>query len=264
MLLLAAALAGFQEVPVGARPAAMGGAYGALAADSYAPVWNPGGLGLVREGELSTTHLSYVGKITYDSVGFARSGWGAAAQYFRLGEQDATDLQGNPAGTFGGHAAVYSLAYGRAVTPSLSLGLAGRFKHSRVDGEGASDRTADAGALWRPLARWSFSMVGGEDSVRAGAAFKPAAAADLAAEGVRDRDGALHGRFGGEWRPHPLVALRAGYRSDSLRENSALAGLTSGLGLSYLGQEFGYSWLPLGDLGSTHYFSLVLRFKRPP
>src|SRR5262249_37282550 len=45
----------------------------------------------------------------------------------------------------------------------------------------------------------------------------------------------------------------------TLKELSALAGLTTGLGLNLWGQELAYAWVPYGDLGSTHYISLVIR-----
>ena len=44
--------------------------------------------------------------------------------------------------------------------------------------------------------------------------------------------------------------------------NAALAGLTTGLGIQAWGHEFSYAWVPLGDLGNTHYFSFVFRFGR--
>ena len=39
-----------------------------------------------------------------------------------------------------------------------------------------------------------------------------------------------------------------------------MAGLTTGLGIEVWGHELAYAWSPYGDLGSTHYFSMVLRF----
>src|SRR6202011_4765916 len=68
------------------------------------------------------------------------------------------------------------------------------------------------------------------------------------------------GRAGAEWKPIPMVALRTGYRSDTLNKLSALAGFSTGIGLQVWGQEFAYAWLPYGDLGNTQYFSLLLRF----
>jgi hypothetical protein len=48
--------ASFLDIPVGAAPAAMGGAYSALASDVYAPIYNPAGLGRLDHTELGTQH----------------------------------------------------------------------------------------------------------------------------------------------------------------------------------------------------------------
>jgi hypothetical protein len=39
-----------------------------------------------------------------------------------------------------------------------------------------------------------------------------------------------------------------------------MAGVAAGVGLRLWGQDFDYAWVPFGDLGTTQYFSLVLRF----
>ena len=56
------------------------------------------------------------------------------------------------------------------------------------------------------------------------------------------------------------MSLRLGYKTDTLKGLSALAGLTAGLGLHVWGQEFAYAWAPYGDLGDAQYFSLLVRF----
>jgi hypothetical protein len=65
---------------------------------------------------------------------------------------------------------------------------------------------------------------------------------------------------GGQWRPIEMVSLRMGYKTDTLKGLSPLAGLTAGLGLHFWGQEFAYAWAPYGDLGDAQYFSMLIRF----
>ena len=60
------------------------------------------------------------------------------------------------------------------------------------------------------------------------------------------------------------IALRVGYRTDTLKGLSDLAGFTTGIGVHVWGQELDYSWLPQGDLGNTQYISLILNFGPPP
>src|SRR5262249_30579182 len=68
---------------------------------------------------------------------------------------------------------------------------------------------------------------------------------------------------GVEVMPSKLVSLRAGFRSDTLKNLPGLSGFTTGIGLHLWGQEFDYAWVPLGDLGDTQYFSAVIRFGTP-
>ena len=65
---------------------------------------------------------------------------------------------------------------------------------------------------------------------------------------------------GAQWRPLEAISLRVGYKTDTLKGLSPLAGYTVGLGLHYWGQEFSYAWAPYGDLGDAQYFSLLIRF----
>ena len=58
------------------------------------------------------------------------------------------------------------------------------------------------------------------------------------------------------------VSLRVGYRTDTLKGLSALAGFTTGIGLHLWGQEFDYAWA-VRDLGAAQYFSLVIHFGAP-
>src|SRR5437899_11798563 len=64
--------ASFLDIPVGAGPAALGSAYTALAADAYAPTWNPGGLGFLQGTELAGQHLSYLESTRYEYFSMVR------------------------------------------------------------------------------------------------------------------------------------------------------------------------------------------------
>src|SRR5581483_5907665 len=82
----------------------------------------------------------------------------------------------------------------------------------------------------------------------------------VSAEGVYPKTGLAAFHAGIEWHPLDLLAIRTGYRTDTVKGLSPLAGYTLGMGLNVWGQELSYAWVPYGDLGSTHYFSLLMRF----
>src|SRR5258706_11795684 len=58
--------ASFLELPVGARPAAMGSAYSMLAEDAYAPTWNAAGLAFLESAEWAGTHMIYLQSTSYE------------------------------------------------------------------------------------------------------------------------------------------------------------------------------------------------------
>src|SRR5437867_2301136 len=58
--------AAFLDIPAGAGPASLGGAYTALALDAYSAVWNPAGLGFLMDTQLAGQHLSYLESLHYE------------------------------------------------------------------------------------------------------------------------------------------------------------------------------------------------------
>ncbi len=274
--------ASFLDIPVGAGPAALGSAYSARATDAYAPVWNPAGLGFLSETQVAAQHLAYLGSVHYEFLSFvqplgkdAHQAIGGAAQYLGTGDISATDAFGRSLGTYSGHFAAYSLAYGRSLGDSFSLGLTAKLVDAKIGDFSAQAFAVDAGALAHLTNRLSMSGVVtnlGTDlkfvsehdrlplALRSGLAYQVANRWNLSLEGVYRNQGLWSGHTGVEWRPLDLLALRAGYKTDTLRGLGPVAGVTAGLGLCLWGQEFSYAWSPYDDLGTSQYFSLVLRF----
>jgi hypothetical protein len=275
--------ASFLDIPVGARPAALGSAYSAMAGDAYAPVWNPAGLGFLNNTEVAGMHLSYLESINYEFASFVHplsSGHslGVSAQYLSPGDIASTDLNGNSLGTFSGHYGAYSVAYGQTLDDKLSLGLTGKIIDAKISDVSAHAYAFDAGTMYQATDRLrlaavlanvgtKLTFIDQHDSLpsalRLGGVYKPVQNVNLSAEGVYAFAGLTSAHLGVEFMPTPFVALRTGFRSDTTKSLSALAGFSTGVGLHLWGQEFDYAWVPLGDLGSTQYFSLVLRFGAP-
>jgi hypothetical protein len=272
--------ASFLNIPIGGRPAALGASYSALAADAYAPVWNPAGLGFLDSTQLAGMHLSYLESINYEFASFVRPlspkhSLGVSFQYFSPGDVPSTDLNGNSLGTFSGHYGAYSLAYGRRLSDKLALGLTGKVIDAEISDVSAHAYAFDAGTLYQATDRLrlaavianvgsKLTFIDQHDSLpselRLGGAYSPFKNLNLSAETVYRFTGLASGHVGIEFLPNSFVSLRTGFRSDTTKNLSALAGFTTGIGLHWWGQEFDYAWVPLGDLGSTQYFSLVIRF----
>src|ERR1700677_4294087 len=76
----------FMSLDAGARPAAMAGAYTALATDANALLYNPGALGRVENTEATFMHDSSFQDVNQEYVGFAsRSGFGFNLDYLDFG-----------------------------------------------------------------------------------------------------------------------------------------------------------------------------------
>jgi hypothetical protein len=251
-----------------------------LAADAYAPVWNPGGLGFLDSTQLAGMHLSYLESINYEFASFVHPitpghSLGVSIQYFSPGDVTSTDLNGNSLGTFSGHYGAYSLAYGQRLSDKLALGLTGKVIDAKISDVSAHAYAFDAGTLYQVSNRLRLAAVVANvgtklkfidqgdslpSELRLGGAYTLVESLNLSAEVVHAFTGLTSGRLGVEFTPISAVSLRAGFRSDTTKNLSALAGFTTGIGLHWWGQEFDYAWVPLGDLGSTQYFSLVIRF----
>ena len=272
--------ASFLELPAGARPAALGGAYSSLASDAYAPTFNPGGLGFLQSPQVSAMHLLYVQDTSTEYLSYVQpitSGHaiGFAAQYFRPGTITATDTAGNTIGDFGGYYGAYSLAYGQKLTDWASLGATGKWISAKIDNVTASAFAADVGALFQCTPNWRISAVasnyGGKLTFlqqsdplpslwRVGTAYRPLQSLTLVLEGTHRQSGLNSAAGGIEWSNAQGYSIRGGYDTEHTQGLSALSGMTLGLGLNLWGQELAYAWSPLSDLGSAHYFSLVFRF----
>jgi hypothetical protein len=272
--------ASFLELPVGARPAALGSAYSSLASDAYAPTFNPGGLGFVPSAQVAAMHLIYVQNTSSEYLSYVQPitqghALGASIQYFRPGDIAGTDETGKSIGDIGGYYAAYSLAYGQKLTDWAALGITGKWITAKIDNVTASAFAADAGFLFQCAPNWRVSAVGSNyggkltflqqgdrlpGSLKVGTAYSPVNAITLVAEGTHRENGFNSAAGGVEWRNAEGFALRGGYNTEHTRGLSALSGMTLGMGLNIWGHEIAYAWSPLSDLGSAHYLSLVLRF----
>ena len=284
--------ASFLDIPVGAGPAALGSAYSALADDAYAPVWNPGGLGFLDGTQLAAQELVYLQSITYEYGSVAiplpksrdcggafycgEKSLGASIQYLGSGQIAGTTDNDMPTGNFSSHYAAYNLSYGQAfLNDKLGLGVTGKLINAALQDVSANAYAADFGSFYRPSDNLTLAatlmnvgtkltFINEGDPLplafHIGGAYQANADWKLVLEGEYPKTGLASAHMGVEWTPLSMIAVRAGYRTDTLNGLSAVAGLSTGLGLKVWGQELDYAWVPYGDLGDTNYISLVMHF----
>jgi hypothetical protein len=228
-------------------------------------------------------HLDYSGALSYEFASFAQplgasDGLGAAVQYMRPKASVGRDAAGAPTGQVSSYFSAYTVSYGHAFQGPLSVGGGLKVVDAQLGGISGRTVAGDLGGLCRINDRVSVAVVaanlGGRlrfldqsqslgDAYRAGLSYSPVRTWTLAAEEAFPSSDSAASRFGAEWRPLPLVAVRAGYHTDGRGDGSGVAGLTTGVGLTALGQRFDYAWAPMGTLGDTQYFSLLLIFGGP-
>lgn len=273
--------AAFLNIPMGGRPAALGGAYTALANDAYAPVFNPAGLGFSSASQLAAMHLSFIDSIAYEfaSIALPFSGHralGAAVQYFRPGDIPGTDLNGNSTGNFSGSFSAYSVGYGQALNRTVSLGAVAKSIRGEIASESASSYAADLGVMIKPSKEVGLAVVAANlgsklkfvdegdalpSAIKLGGYYRLNTPWLFALQATRQQHtGLTSAQTGIEWTPGGVLSLRAGYRTETSRELSSSGSWTAGVGLHLAGQQFDYAWVPLGDLGNTQYFSLVIQW----
>jgi hypothetical protein len=186
-----------------------------------------------------------------------------------------TDLQGNNIGSFSTRFSAYSLAYGQSISPKLSLGITTKLIQAHIQSLSAQAYALDIGGLYKIKDNLTLAGVltnlGSELkfisqsdplplALRLGLSYRRNLNWLLAVEGVYRRNTLASFHLGLEYRPIALFALRAGYKTDTIKELSPLAGLSTGIGVHVGRQELAYSWVPMGPLGNTQHVSLVVRF----
>lgn len=262
------------------RPAALGGAYAALAADASALHYNPAGLGRLQAHEATLMHHEHFqgARRQYGAVALRQ---GVGIQFHALGyDKTQRTTLSNPSGaglgTFGSRDLAVGAGFGRLVAAGLSLGAGVKYLRSEIDAYSGSGVAVDLGALYAPArlpglavglaaqnlggtARFQSASERLPANVKAGAAYRVGSAsreATVALDVNRERRAGLRVGAGVEAKPTAALALRLGFDG----RNDAGPGLTAGVGVGNRRLWADYAFVPYGDLGSSHQMSLTLRW----
>ena len=261
----------------------MGSAYAMLAEDAYAPTWNPAGLAFLDSPQVAGMHMLYLENSSYEYGSFVyplgkSSGIGMAVQYFQPGSIAGLDVYGNPIGNINGYYANYAIAFGQSFGRTLGIGISGNLVRAQIDSVSGQAFAGGGGVLFRPNSQWRVAAVvanAGQRMTflsesdplpliyRVGAAYHPLPPWTIALEGDKQNDGLTSAHTGVEYETPFGFTFRTGYNTERTRELSALSGLSLGVSMLIYNQDFAYTWLPMGDLGSSHLLSLVWHFGRP-
>lgn len=286
--LLAAANTGaaFLKIDTGARPAAMGGAYTAVADDVNALYYNPGGLPNIGRRELGATHAEWLLGSKFDFLGFAQptmhGTFGLGVTRLTSGGFQERDASRRQTGGFEAMDTAYTLGYGRKLAHALpggrtNAGVNVKYLESRIGSDTASTLALDLGTVHqfdaRPLSV-GFSVLNLGRGMRfidqvdplpltvsAGASYRLSGVLNLALD-VRHEpyDRRSDVGIGTEYAFLSGFFLRAGYASLGPASGSPLGGLGGGFGVRMSRYRADYTFTPFGALGSTQRVSLGARW----
>jgi len=262
--------ASFLKIGVGARAAAMGEAFTALADNSASLYWNPAGLAQMKGGGLSATYNLWFEDIRqgYLGIGFPSLGGtlGLAANYVDMGTLEGRDEAGNLTGNFTASDLELMVGYAKKISPKFSFGFGAGIIQDTIAEDKESAFLANVGLLAevsKPLfLGFVVQNIGtelGSDplplTVRVGLALKQSPFA-IALDLVKPTDDDTYYCAGAEWWIGGLMALRVGYKSNQ----DTGSGLTAGLGFNLATVELDYAYVDYGDLGNTHRISLGFKW----
>ncbi len=261
----------FLGVGIGARAAAMGGAYTSVADDGTALHWNPAGLSRVDGHRLTLSHVSWLQGVTYNSASYAApfgrdAGIGVSLEQGGARSWDNTGEGSFESGDFAG-----IVGYGRRMSADVGVGADLKFLSSSLGDHGASSYAVDLGVLYSVNNATSIGAAirnlgpgltfeSGSDplpvTMTVGGSYRwQGVLMSMDLEKVNDLGPMT--RIGAEYAPVRYLALRGGWIGG---DETALSGLTGGIGLNWNERwavDYAYR---SSDLGGTHQFALSAGF----
>jgi hypothetical protein len=275
----------FLQLGVGARASAMGETFAGIAGDVNSIYWNPAGLAGMADGELSLTHALWLEDITYSNIAYGRAALGGtvglAFNILREGDIRKADNTGlRLADDYSPSDKMGLVSYARGFG-DLALGANFKYIYSGMEDESAHSYAVDLGALYSGFRPWGRKLGLGLSAQNLGTKAKYVSEADplpvlvraggsleiskslLAAADLDYGEKVFNAHAGAEYIRAIgafALAVRAGYKSDTVKDLGALSGLTAGLGIQWADYQLDYAWNSFGDLGGTQRISLGLKF----
>jgi tetratricopeptide (TPR) repeat protein len=273
----------------GNRALGLGGAYGAIANDASAVLWNPGGLGLVTRPGMEVTQTSYYGlemSEQYASLVFPHWRLGSASITFRRfgvsGIEERDERNALLSDDLSDSETELLLGYGRRLGRAWSIGGAVKLRRHALAGFNDSGVGLDLGVVLHPFAifrpggtmderlavglsvrnavqpelRLLQEQVTDPTGVRLGAAYllpvfgRQTLLAAVDIEKTIDMDARIHS--GLEYAVHPLLTLRMGVSDGSL---------TAGTGIGWHGVAVDYTF-EQNEIENVHRVGATVSFGR--
>lgn len=271
----------FLRVGVGARAAAMGEAFIAVAQDASALYWNPAAMSPVLGTNVVLQHTEHFQSVRLEQAMLTHeTDWGTLGLGFTGNYMDDLERRDNfpsavPLGDFSVYDVAFLVGFSRYVTPNLAAGVTVKPIYERIDDISASGVAVDAGVYHvSQIKGVNFAAVVGNvgspmkfdaEEFALPRYVKVGASLTRDVEAIRggvlattdivfpnDGDARIH--LGVEGNYLRRFFLRAGFKAGYESQ-----GATFGLGVSRRRFGVDYAFLLIdNDLGNSHRFSLAL------
>ncbi len=266
---------------VGARPAAMGEAFIAVAEDSNTVFWNPAGIVRVKNIEFLAVHTEFIQNFSDEYF----------ALTWPLSNQDAIGINGffsyttqldkaswffDGPDTFSAYDVYFSLAWSHDVNPHIATGLSLKGIYQLIDTYSAWNAAVDISFLISKvlpginfgfaLKNLGFPIKFIENPHTLPIIMEIGASRRFLKDDLlvtfdisKPLQEEIRFKLGGEYMVAENIYLRAGYAYlQHGNELGFLSGLTCGLGVNFLEYRLDYAFAPYAELGNIHRFSIIL------
>jgi len=145
----------FLKIGIGARGAALGGAYEAVSNDITAVFWNPSGLVNVEGTSVYLSHIEWLAEIGYEALAVSHEfpgigTFGISIAYMSSGDIERTTVE-NPdggIGTFSTEEMLAGITYARKLTDKFSFGATAKFVREKLDDQTSNAWATDLGVMY--------------------------------------------------------------------------------------------------------------------
>lgn len=275
------------KTSVGGRGAAMGDAHTAAVEDADALFWNPAGLSLLRQNEVSLMRHNSFENVSQSVVYYAhplekKGTIGAGLSMHRVGGITGYDASGAQTGDLSASDTLLTFAWGRPwedapLLPGLQTGASVKLYQKKLGGDSASAYLMDLGLLYEAKEGFFQRMKTGFvlQNLGTGVSFisessslpmtmklgwsypffgdNLVAALDL----VNPTDDKMRINMGFDYRLWDIMAFRLGGLAAKRDLDS---GVTYGFRLGNERLHLDYAFVPYGALGDAHRVSVGFRF----
>lgn len=271
----------FLKLGVDARAIGMGNAFVAVSNDDNSVYWNPAGLGQIEKKSLSVMHVVYFEDIFYEWLSYAQpskmGSFGIGVKYLSYGNIKETDETGLEVTDFKPNDLSISISYARKIS-DIFVGVSAKYISSKIK-KTATAYAVDFGVLYKLLdkrlstglsiqnigTKMNFEQV--EEklpiNIKLGGAFSITKDLLVSLDVNAPDDGEINFGIGSEYRywlkDKINITGRIGYNTRP-KDTGGINGVSIGFGAGYSEYDFNYAFVPLGDLGNSHYVSLNIKF----